>query len=222
MEQTTHEKHFVNRATPLSKGLALVLFIMLPLLTLYIGYQAGIEGDIVPEQVVNEEHTVENQAGYKKYVDAKYGISFDIPKDWSLLEQELFGARVVASPDYKFVGAQSVGDYDNFEGSAIKFSGTCSVNERFKEDPVAFVEFKLEGGSSEGYRLNLDGRPAAAIPYSYVQYEYTEEPDLETRSIMIHTINESCTKMISIESTTLSAGEFDSVTKRLVETFRFE
>lgn len=35
------EKHFINRVTPFSKALALILFIALPLITLYFGYHEG-------------------------------------------------------------------------------------------------------------------------------------------------------------------------------------
>lgn len=45
MEQDleTPQKHFVNRVTPLSKLLALMLFVALPILTLYLGYREGIQ-----------------------------------------------------------------------------------------------------------------------------------------------------------------------------------
>ena len=35
------QKHFINRVTPFSKTLAVVVFVALPILTLYIGYQKG-------------------------------------------------------------------------------------------------------------------------------------------------------------------------------------
>lgn len=43
MEPTleTSQKHFMNRVTPLSKILASTLFVLFPILTLYIGYQYG-------------------------------------------------------------------------------------------------------------------------------------------------------------------------------------
>lgn len=44
MEPTTEtpQKLFVHRVTPFSKGLAVILFVALPILTLYIGYKTGV------------------------------------------------------------------------------------------------------------------------------------------------------------------------------------
>lgn len=52
------QKHFINRVTTFSKVLAVILFITLPVVTLYIGYQQGIKKEIPSVVETNESNSV--------------------------------------------------------------------------------------------------------------------------------------------------------------------
>lgn len=93
METTsdTPQKHFANRVTPLSKALALILFVVLPILTLYVGYQAGIKHNVSDSEAVSEEisstsnpiSTETESPPEEFYVVEKEEYKVSIPKDYS-------------------------------------------------------------------------------------------------------------------------------------------
>ncbi len=53
-EQVMKQPHPVNQITPVSKYLALALFVMLPFIGAYVGYQIGIQNKIASVKVGNE------------------------------------------------------------------------------------------------------------------------------------------------------------------------
>lgn len=82
------QKHFFNSVTPFSKTLALILFVTLPVLTLYIGYQKGSSEERSREVVIQKEATaspiLEQPADGMKLFTGSYphfGITFNYPND---------------------------------------------------------------------------------------------------------------------------------------------
>lgn len=79
------EKHFMNMVTPLSKTLALVLFVALPLVTLYIGYQAGLKTGILSGEMSGAVQVIpatESKSSIRSYSDPETKISFSYPAQW--------------------------------------------------------------------------------------------------------------------------------------------
>lgn len=100
------EKHFVNRVTPFSKTLALILFIGLPIFTLYFGYQAGIKNatktteDIATftadiQQGMSSSTQPDNVGAHSSttgelshYEDVETRVAFDFPIEWGPVSTE--------------------------------------------------------------------------------------------------------------------------------------
>lgn len=99
----TPQKHFLNRVTPFSKALALILFVALPLLTLYLGYQAGLKDnafkhEVTPDNAVsarNQADTESEVSSGEFHVVEKEQYIVSIPKEYSFTSRREEDALIV-------------------------------------------------------------------------------------------------------------------------------
>jgi hypothetical protein len=166
MEPTTEtpQKHFANKVTPVSKALALAFSIALPLLTLYVGYQAGMR---------NVQLETEGQGSLKEAVTApvveferrelssnNVRISVSLPKDWITTR-----SSEVESPDHELVPEDK---YEPRTLSGAKFRLEASSDSYPDMTPAQFVEKEGEwdhkcGNCGPRETITIDGIPASQI-----------------------------------------------------------
>ena len=110
-EVAVEQKSSLHQVTPLSKYLALALFVILPFLGGWIGYTYApekvveIEKEVIREVVVEKEIEVtpqKNESSYsvetKTYRDAELGIAFEYPAVWG--EVTIDDEAGICLPDY--------------------------------------------------------------------------------------------------------------------------
>jgi hypothetical protein len=78
--EVKEQKHVLHLVTPLSKYLAMTLFVILPFVGGYIGYTYAPEKVVEVERVVFKEPvTVAQEVSVKTYVDKNNGFQFEYP-----------------------------------------------------------------------------------------------------------------------------------------------
>lgn len=85
MQAQVSEKHFINRVTQLSKILAAIVFITFPIITLYVGYQAGLKTGSLNTQmpeIAQDLSVVKSENVLRRYFDPETKISFNYPAQW--------------------------------------------------------------------------------------------------------------------------------------------
>ena len=103
----------LRKVTPLSKYLAMVLFILLPFIGGYVGYvyapEKVVERVIISDSQKNEVDVNALSAQYKTYRNDLLGVSFEYPDTW-IISESLSGSTsptyignviTVTSPDYQ-------------------------------------------------------------------------------------------------------------------------
>ena len=98
MEPTTEtpQTHFVNRVTPLSKILALVLFVALPILTLYLGYKKGTETPSSSESVFTGERVnkgMQADSSGTNLVKMQLGVAYGTTRN--ALDSQKFPIKII-------------------------------------------------------------------------------------------------------------------------------
>ena len=213
MEPTTEtpQTHFVNRVTPLSKILALVLFIALPIATLYIGYEKG-RSNMAPASAgaVQKSAQVEPAPGYTRQT-----ITYE---DWLrmsvLLPDHWDGQR---SPDYAIDETMW---YEPETISGTSFIVTARENTTRTQTPEEYVEF--ERNSNTEHRssnivhdevIEIDGIPA------YLQLATQYDNTIQNAFITFLKDGREVTLIMSFNSFTLENQES---LRSIIDSLRFE
>lgn len=165
MEPTieTSHKHFVNRVTPLSKALALALFVALPLLTLYVGYQAGTRtvdpGIGAQVSDAKEMSTPVVEFEQRELSSNEVHLSVSLPKDWVARS-----SSEAESPDYTLVPEDKYEPRILSGAQFVFFTG----NKYADMTPAQFVEKEgaqdLNCSNCESRQaITIDGVPASQL-----------------------------------------------------------
>lgn len=201
-------------------------FIVLLLLALGVGYTMGSTSQVLKSKELtsasdNSESKTDliNDPNYRYYADTACGVSFLAPKEWAISEENQFGGRVIAAPGYEYIGALSVGDADNFRGSAIAVScNTINDFGRSPEEYVAFQESLAISGTIRKERIQLANNPALLLQTSGVQ---TIEGAKIVNYISITMVRKAKVYDIRIETTELDNTTLNEISSHLVESFVF-
>jgi len=118
----TPQKHFVNRVTPFSKALALILFVTLPLLTLYLGYKIGTDGNVSPDPLVVEEEQGSLQRDEEQNRNEPGSIIMEETSSWETFENTRDG-YTVRYPGENIAGTPKIGS----GGSLIEYGFNDSL-----------------------------------------------------------------------------------------------
>lgn len=236
MEPTNEvsQKHFVNRITPLSKTLAVIFFIFIPLITLYAGYKVGTKHNIVPSAVksdttaVNEVNTVTTS---KTYINEELGFSVEIPAGWIVTYEDYYGSGgiYISSPDY----AEEEGSVEALGGPNKEL--VVSQGARFTINQAEGAELDESISSPDAYSIweldhqqncsncvdpesiSISGQPGVRGGLKILgDFSPDKQPVVETISTSKNgrefTINFSHTK---------STTEYESVLEDFIRTFKF-
>ncbi len=98
----------LNRVTPLSKTLAAILFIVLPIIGFWKGYQYGMHDKVLTPAVVEVGYDIggsnkmaSDTSEHTRYENRMYGFSFEIPQTWQIEESHNFAGVVHDTPIFK-------------------------------------------------------------------------------------------------------------------------
>lgn len=224
------QKHFVNRVTPFSKGLALVLFVVFPVVALWVGYAVGAnsthssnyqDDSSISTSVNLADDEPEATHGYKTFTSVESGISFLIPEDWNTMSSPsvYFPKPIVSSPTYEFINGLEAGDPGVHLGSSISLE--CEQNPNFSkydDSYIAFVESSKRAYVLKESRITLDGKPALLVQTKVPQ---SLERAKTVDSIYLYVSGEPGVCDIVITSAELTETELYEVTNHLIRNFKF-
>lgn len=171
----TPQKHFVNRVTPFSKALALILFVTLPLLTLYLGYKIGTDDNVSPDPLVVEEVQDSLQGGEEQERSEPGSIVMEGTSSWETFEntrdgysvrfpgKDVAGIPRISSGgglvEYGFSESLTFESYGGWADIYL-FSGTEA------EAITSYKKFQTSLGREKAYEESgvvIGGKPAKAL-----------------------------------------------------------
>jgi hypothetical protein len=153
-DQVENQPHPVNQITPVSKYLAMVLFVLLPFVGGYVGYRLApekvVEVQKVPSNTFDNTKVPEdtnllndNSAQYKRFENSTFGFSFDYPATWTQVKNSS-STVIFESSDFTLdqnyvdrVVAQGISMSVNFDESFTMYATSSRSAD-------AVLEFKKE------------------------------------------------------------------------------